>query len=287
MCRYFEEVYRMMQKKWIVGVLAICVLFLSAMDLKGESKGIESGQRYDELVIRNVVVIDGKGTPPRGPVDIILKGNTIHLVQSADLRPEAYQENLHVLDGSGLYALPGLINIHAHIHDNRGGVPIPFEYLYKLWLSCGITTARDVGSNYDKTIQERQKSQEGSVVAPRIFLYMTAWGRNPEEMKQSVREIKRLGGDGVKIFGMDQDIMEAALTQAHELGFRVATTWELRKRMPGMMRLWVSLRSNTGMVFRMQLSRVLKILPMNTTTAMRAIGSGMLEDSGEKPIPIS
>jgi hypothetical protein len=54
-----------------------------------------------------------------------------------------------------------------------------------------------------------------------------------------------------------------------------------------MMRLWVSLRSNTDMVFRMQLSRVLKILPMNTTTVMRAIGSGMLEDSGEKPIPIS
>lgn len=212
----------MMQKKWIVGVLAICVFFLSAMALKGESKGVVSGQRYDELVIRNVVVIDGKGTPPRGPMDIILKGNTIHSVQSADLRPEAYRENLHVLDGSGLYALPGLINIHAHIHDNRGGVPIPFEYLYKLWLSCGITTVRDVGSNYDKTIQERQKSQEDSVVAPRIFLYMRAWGRNPEEMKQSIREIKKLGGDGVKIFGLDRDIMEAALMQAHELGFRVA-----------------------------------------------------------------
>ena len=211
-----------MKKKWIMCVLTICVFFLSAVVLKGESRGVVSGQRYDELVIRNVTVIDGKGTPPRGPVDIILRGNKIHLVRPADRRTEAYRNNLHVLDGSGLYVLPGLINLHAHIHDNRGGIPIPFEYLYKLWLSCGITTVRDVGSNYDKTNQERQKSHEGTVAAPRIFLYMRAWGRTPEEMRQSVREIKKSGGDGVKIFGMDRDIMKAALAQAHELDLRVA-----------------------------------------------------------------
>lgn len=211
-----------MKNKICVVVLVICVFFGSAAVLNGESRGVEPGQRYDELVIRNVIVIDGKGTPPRGPQDIILRGNKIHSVRPADRSPDAYRRNPHVLDGSGLYALPGLINIHAHLHDNRGGVPIPFAYLYKLWLSCGITTIRDVGSDYDKTIPERQKSLEGSVAAPRIFLYMRAWGRTPDEMKQSVQEIKRRGGDGVKIFGMDRDIMEAALTQARELGFRVA-----------------------------------------------------------------
>jgi dihydroorotase-like cyclic amidohydrolase len=211
-----------MKGKMCVVALIICVLLFPLLALSGESRGVDSGQRYEELVIRNVIVVDGKGTPPRGPVDIILKGNKIHSVRSANRSSEAYRKNLHVLDGSGLYAIPGLINIHAHIHDSRGGVPIPFEYLYKLWLSCGITTVRDVGSNYEKTIHERQKSQEGSVAAPRIFLYMRAWGRTPEEMKQSIQEIKENGGDGVKIFGMDRDIMKAALTKAHELGFRVA-----------------------------------------------------------------
>ena len=211
-----------MQKKVIVVVLAFCALFLSTDVLKGESVGVESGQRYEELVIRNVMIIDGKGTPRRGPVDIILRGNTIFSVRSANRNTEAYRENLHVIDGSGLYALPGLINIHAHIHDNRGGIPIPFEYLYKLWLSCGVTTVRDVGSNYDKTIPERQKSREGSIAAPRILLYMRAGGRTPEEASQRVQEIKKLGGDGVKIFGMDRDIMKAALAKSHELGLRVA-----------------------------------------------------------------
>jgi imidazolonepropionase-like amidohydrolase len=211
-----------MKKLRTFGVLAVCVLFFLAPYLLSESKGIKSGQRYDELVIRNVMVVDGKGTPPRGPMDIILKENKIFSIRSANTSPKAYQKNLHVIDASGLYALPGLINLHAHIHDNRGGVPIPFEYLYKLWLSCGITTVRDVGSNYDKTIKERKESQEGSIIAPRIFLYMRAWGRTPEEMIQSVQNIKKQGGDGIKIFGMDRDIMEAAMKQAHELDLRVA-----------------------------------------------------------------
>jgi imidazolonepropionase-like amidohydrolase len=216
------EVNKPMRKKWIVCVLAFCFFVLSATVSQAQSRGVETGQRYEELVIRNVIVIDGKGTPPRGPVDIVLKGNMIRSIRSADRRPDAYRDSPHVLDGSGLYVLPGLINLHAHIHDNRGGDPIPFEYLYKLWLSCGITSVRDVGSDYEKTVQERQRSQNGSVVAPRIFLYMRAGGRTPEEARKSVQEIKKRGGDGVKIFGMDRDIMKAATSQARELGLRVA-----------------------------------------------------------------
>jgi hypothetical protein len=79
-----------------------------------------------------------------------------------------------------------------------------------------------VGSNYEKTIGERKKSQDGMIAAPRIFLYMRAGGRTPEEARTNVRLIKERGGDGVKIFGMDRDIMEATLDEAHRLGLRVS-----------------------------------------------------------------
>jgi hypothetical protein len=69
---------------------------------------------------------------------------------------------------------------------------------------------------------ERQKSQAGVITAPRIFLYMRAGGSTPEEARQAVRNIKKAGGDGVKIFGMDKDIMEALMDEAHELGLRVS-----------------------------------------------------------------
>jgi imidazolonepropionase-like amidohydrolase len=202
----------------------ICVCFLLHQGLGSEAQGEqkENGRRYDELVIKNVVIIDGKGTPPRGPMDVIVKKNNIHSVRRARKDRNEYKDAGKVIDGTGMYLLPGLINLHAHIHDNRGGKPIPFEYLYKLWLSCGITTVRDVGSNHRLTLREREKSRQGLVPAPRIFLYMGAFARTPEDARKRVREIKEKGGDGVKIFGMDRDILEATLDEAHKQGLRVA-----------------------------------------------------------------
>jgi imidazolonepropionase-like amidohydrolase len=188
-----------------------------------ESRGVEHGKRYDRIIIRNVTVIDGKGTPARGPLDVIVAGNKIAAVTGANLRPDAYRNEAHVLDGAGMYLLPGLINSHVHLHDERAGIAQPFEYEYKVWLSCGITTVRDVGSEYPKTIEERRKSREGTVVAPRIFLYMTAGGRTPEEGRKAVQAIKKQGGDGVKIFGMDRDIMAAIADEATKLGLKVAS----------------------------------------------------------------
>jgi len=182
----------------------------------------EHGNRYDRLVIRNVILLDGNGTPPEGPVDIILEKNKIQSVRSSRRSADAYQSGETILEGNGMYALPGLINIHAHIHDSRAGMPIPFEYLYKLWLSCGITTVRDVGSNTDKTLIEREKSHEGLIQAPRIYLYMRAGGDMPEEARESVRRVKAQGGDGIKIFGLERDVLKALLDEAHKQGLRVA-----------------------------------------------------------------
>lgn len=213
----------MKKNTWIVPAAVILCLSLCAASLAAaENRGIESGQRYDRVVIRNVTVIDGKGTPARGPLDIIVENNRISAVRSANRSPRAYEKEAHVLDGTGLYALPGLINNHAHIHDSRGRNPIPFEYLYKIWLACGITTVRDVGSNTQLTLKEREKSAEGSIAAPRIFLYMRCGGGTPEQARRSVQRVKEAGADGVKIFGMDRDVMEALTDEAHKLGLRVA-----------------------------------------------------------------
>jgi hypothetical protein len=104
----------------ILVTVLLCFFFVSG--LWGQTKGVKSGERYERLIIRNVFLIDGKGTPPRGPVDVILKNNKIESVRGAG-DGERYAKEKHILDGTGLYLLPGLINIHAHVHDNRGGTP--------------------------------------------------------------------------------------------------------------------------------------------------------------------
>jgi hypothetical protein len=56
------------------------------------------------------------------------------------------------------------------VQDERGGMPQPVEYELKLWLACGITTVRDVGSDTTKTLQLRKRSAEGEIACPRLFV---------------------------------------------------------------------------------------------------------------------
>jgi len=205
---------------WMVAGLAGWLV--AAPVIRAESRGVEHGRRYERLIIRNVIVIDGKGTPARGPMDVVVEGNKIASVRGANTRPDAYRNEAHVLDASGMYLLPGLINSHVHLHDERAGIAQPFEYEHKIWLSCGITTVRDVGSDPKKALAERRKSQEGTIAAPRIYIYMVAGGTTPEEGRKAVRAIKEQGADGVKLFGMDRDIMAAILDEAAKLGLKAA-----------------------------------------------------------------
>lgn len=209
-------------KNTVVLLSFLAVILAAPFAARAATKGVEHGKRYDRLVIRNVVLIDGKGTPARGPVDVVVEGNRIAAVTGANRRPDAYAKEAHVLDGTGMYLLPGLINSHIHLHDERAGKPQPFEYEHKIYLSCGVTTVRDVGTDPKKALAERRKSQEGSIVAPRIYVYMVAGGRTPEEGRKAVRTIKEQGADGVKIFGMDRDIMAAVTDEAAKLGLKVA-----------------------------------------------------------------
>ncbi len=218
-------------KSTSVSILALLVLFsVTSVSLRAQARVSHSQEpkeatgnhlRYTQLVIRNVMVIDGSGTPARGPMDIVIAGNKIQKVQTHH-KSKTYPNAQRVIEGNGMYLLPGLINIHGHIHDRRGDMEIPFEYLYKLWLACGVTTVRDVGSNYALTVEQREKSREGSITAPRIFLYMTAWGDSPEAARNRIKQIKKMGGDGVKIFGNQRDILEALLSEAKRLNLPVA-----------------------------------------------------------------
>ncbi len=106
------------------------------------------------------------------------------------------------IDATGKYVLPGLIDAHAHVQDERGGIPQPLDYELKIWLACGITTVRDVGSDTRKTLELRRKSADGEVASPRIFVYpMFGAPKSPELARARVRELHALTADGIKFTG--------------------------------------------------------------------------------------
>jgi len=209
----------------------LLAILMAAADAQSPKQTVTSGKRYQRLVIRNATVIDGNGTPASGPKDIVIEGNTIADVVPIDpvalSRGEAKRPAGEVeIDAAGKYVLPGLINNHAHVQEERGGIPQPLDYELKVWLACGITTVRDVGSETKRTLALRERSQRGEVAAPRIFVYARFGApptpRNAEQARARVREFKQMGADGIKILGLDRDLMAAMEDEAHQLGLRIA-----------------------------------------------------------------
>jgi Amidohydrolase family len=194
-----------------------------------------SGKRVRRLLIHNATVVDGNGTPASGPKDIVIENNVIADVIALDpvalsrgappgmaSRPAAAEPDA-VIDATGKYVLPGLINAHAHLQEERGGKPQPIEYELNIWLACGITTIRDVGSDTKRALELRRMSAEGEIAAPRMFIYpMFGRPKDAAAARAHVRELKQLGADGIKILGIDRDTMAAMEDEAHKLGLPIA-----------------------------------------------------------------
>ncbi|MEO7998571.1 MAG: amidohydrolase family protein, partial [Gemmatimonadaceae bacterium] len=188
--------------------------------------------RVKRLVIRNATIIEGNGTPAEGPKDIVVEGNVITQILTLDATAVRNGTQRRVpagdaeIDATGKYVLPGLINIHGHVQDDRAGIPQPLEYQMKLWLGLGITTVRDVSSETEKTIAMRERIANGEMIAPRLYVYARyaymPIPRNEKEARARVRDLKSQGADGIKLFGMDKDVYSAVLDEAHKQGLRVA-----------------------------------------------------------------
>ena len=212
---------------------AAALLLAVAMSLPAQTTGVTHGRRAVRLVIRNATIIDGNGTPARGPADIVIEGNSIAEIVPLDpvalrngraRRPQGDAQ----IDATGKYVLPGLINNHAHIQSNRSGESLGgFDYYFKLELANGITTVREVGAENEKgSVEMRERSAKGELIAPRIFVYpfFDFGGRvkTPAEARARVQELKKIGVDGIKIGGIERDVMAAMEDESHKLGLPIA-----------------------------------------------------------------
>ncbi len=212
----------------VAGALAAALVPDHAAAQGGGTPAARHNVRVPRLAIRNATIVDGNGTPARGPADILIVGDTIAQVVWLDpvavrsgraRRPQADAE----IDATGKFVLPGLINAHAHLQSDRAGMPQPYDYTLKLWLASGITTVREVGADSTLGLLNARAAERNGAVSPRIHAYLRFGGaRTPDEARARVRALKAQGADGIKIVGLDRDILMAMLDEARKVGLRVA-----------------------------------------------------------------
>lgn len=223
-----------MLKKLLSSILVLQICFVTGAQITKAPLIKEGDGPYTQLIIRGVTLINGTGAPPFGPVDIVIEKNRIVKIQTVGspslpinaARRPTLKEGGKEINCEGMFAMPGLIDMHGHIGGKEQGTPA--EYVFKLWMAHGITTIRDpsAGNGLSWVLDHKTKSAENTITAPRIFAY-TAFGQgsktpitNAEEARIWVRENTKNGADGIKFFGAPPEVMVAAIRENKALGLR-------------------------------------------------------------------
>ena len=124
-------------------------------------------------------LLDRPGRPPRGPSTIMVAGARIIDVTDGLVPPPA---GAALIDLSGRFVLPGLIDSHGHLDSDAGGTAalveevtenVPAKTLRTLanakkTLEAGFTTVRNLGDGSGATLAIRDAAARGEILAPRI-----------------------------------------------------------------------------------------------------------------------
>ena len=164
---------RIRQATAIVG-LVIASLVLAPDTPHGQSRS---------LVIRGVAIITG--TEAAAPLvgSVVVTGERITYVgenRGATVPPGAL-----VIDGSGKYLIPGLIDMHAHVSKVRGSA-------LGLYVANGVTTVRDAGGDHEELLRWRAEIQAGTRVGPRLLIagpYLESANNVARMTRQSASEM--------------------------------------------------------------------------------------------------
>jgi imidazolonepropionase-like amidohydrolase len=133
------------------------------------------------VVIRNVTVI-----PMTGPERLARRAVVIRDGRIARIGSEGQVSvpmGATIVDGTGRYLIPGLLEMHAHTSKSRGSA-------LGLYVAHGVTTIRDQGSEHAEVLRWRREIRAGSRVGPRMLIagpYLESL-RNIERMRRDPPE---------------------------------------------------------------------------------------------------
>jgi imidazolonepropionase-like amidohydrolase len=192
-------------------------------------------------------VIDGYGGVPIENGVVLVAGERITRVGREGEFP--IPSGATIVDANGMTVMPGLIDMHVHLHLLGHGDYKRWDELYgtrdatvvmpiaaRQLLNAGVTTARDLGARLDDILSVKRRIAAGEIPGPRLFVsgpfiqhapYQPyerelRWGvTGADDARAKVQRIIDAGVDFIKLIDQDQMTREevrAVVETAHKNG---------------------------------------------------------------------
>jgi imidazolonepropionase-like amidohydrolase len=173
-----------------------------------------AGAQAQVTALTHATVIDGTGAAPQADVTIVMENGRIHDIGAALPAPAGAT----VIDLSGKYVTPGIINGHGHVG------PAPRDGQLRQYALYGITTTTSMSADPDDIADFKAKQKAGDLRGARIltvkyrFTTLAAGGydyKTPEAARLKVDEIATKGADFIKVWIDAQGGRQPKLTREY------------------------------------------------------------------------
>ncbi len=180
-------------------------------------------EKTGSFAITGATLVDGTGRPPVANSLVMVRDGRI--VSAGPREGTTIPRGTPVVDGTGQTLLPGLWEMHIHYSGVEFGPAL---------LAAGVTTARDLGGEFDYLVAQRDAIEKRGALGPRLLLgglvddggakafgHITA--ATPEEGRAVVRKYHDAGFQQMKLYTfLSPEVVSAIAIEAHRLGMTVA-----------------------------------------------------------------
>ncbi len=204
-----------------------------------------------EVLLKNVRVIDGTGKRPSEKMNIVLDQGRIKTISKKEIISTG-----HVIDLTGKTIMPLITNVHGHLGMSKGTTVVPENYNrehiareLERYQSYGVGTVVSMGTDKELIFSMRDASRSGKLPGATVFTagygFRPPLGSRPQETgmeklyrpatageaTENVKTLAVLKPDMIKIWVDDMggtaekikpDVYRAIVSEAHKHGIRVA-----------------------------------------------------------------
>jgi len=146
--------------KRLFAALAFSVSLVAFSDASAQTAGEAAPDAI--VVYRHVTLIDGTGAAPQAGVSIVIQGSRI-----AAINTDAMPDGARIVDASGLYAAPGLIDAHVHIATPPDAPSA--RALLRRQLYSGVTAVRVMADDLRSVAELSRQARVGEILSPDIY----------------------------------------------------------------------------------------------------------------------